>query len=88
MTSEFLRSVCCEASIIQTYDAAIKMFPIHCRACGQELGAAAPEDVPASPLRILGHRQFAQDMLAFKIGEMIAAQARTSVQALYRVTGV
>lgn len=88
MISTYLRSGCCDARIVQSYEQQVDLFPIRCTRCGQELGAPGIEDVPNAHLRIQGHLNFRKDMVAFKIGEMIAARARTVGGTLFRFTGI
>lgn len=43
--SQYLRSVCCDAPLAQTYEYLPDVYPVSCVACGRQTGAPGGEDV-------------------------------------------
>ncbi|MFL6141588.1 MAG: hypothetical protein ACJ72N_06935 [Labedaea sp.] len=86
--SRYLRSGCCGAPVMQGYEAETNLFPIRCAWCWQELAAPGMEDVPDALMRRLGHVRFGRDLLAFKLGEMIAARVRPITTTWFRLAGL
>lgn len=89
MISKYLRSACHGAPVVQVYEQATDLFPIKCRACGQELGAPGIEDVPDAHVRIHLHHRIEQDMRMLRIRHMwmIGASA-ASPSRFIRLTGL
>lgn len=43
--SQYLRSVCCDAPLVQTYEYLPDVYLVSCAACGRSAGAPGGEDV-------------------------------------------